>query len=209
MQDPAAGRAGGGRGPAARHERHVLGLPLRGHYARLVSSGRPYLAIVSREKPHPDATSGAALPVDRSRRERFGLVRSARRWFHPIVPRKSNPGVIDGGHTSWAPVKTPKIAPPSPGNSADCDREALPWVRIYIHSVRRWNVSYDVIGKMGRVTADITPGHLGEVLIEVRQGTERSWRPPRIPKQRSRSTPRFSWSAAWGDGPLRWHRPIQ
>jgi len=37
----------------------------------------------------------------------------------------------------------------------------------------RGNVSYDVIGKMGRVTADITPGHLGEVLIEVRQGTER------------------------------------
>jgi hypothetical protein len=35
------------------------------------------------------------------------------------------------------------------------------------------SVSYDVIGKMGRVTADITPGHLGEVLIEVRQGTER------------------------------------
>ena len=34
-------------------------------------------------------------------------------------------------------------------------------------------MSYDVIGKMGRVTADITPGHLGEVLIEVRQGTEK------------------------------------
>jgi hypothetical protein len=34
-------------------------------------------------------------------------------------------------------------------------------------------VSYDVVGKMGRVTADITPGHLGEVMIEVRQGTER------------------------------------
>jgi hypothetical protein len=34
-------------------------------------------------------------------------------------------------------------------------------------------VSYDIIGKMGRVTADITPGHLGEVLVEVRQGTER------------------------------------
>ena len=34
-------------------------------------------------------------------------------------------------------------------------------------------MSYEVIGKMGRVTADITPGHLGEVLIEVRQGTER------------------------------------
>ncbi len=34
-------------------------------------------------------------------------------------------------------------------------------------------MSYDVIGKMGRVTADITPGHLGEVVIEVRQGTER------------------------------------
>ena len=34
-------------------------------------------------------------------------------------------------------------------------------------------MSYDVIGKMGRVTADITPGHLGEVLVEVRQGTER------------------------------------
>jgi hypothetical protein len=34
-------------------------------------------------------------------------------------------------------------------------------------------VSYDVIGKMGRVTADIVPGHLGEVVIEVRAGTER------------------------------------
>jgi len=34
-------------------------------------------------------------------------------------------------------------------------------------------VSYDVIGKMGRVTADIIPGHLGEVVIEVRAGTER------------------------------------
>jgi len=34
-------------------------------------------------------------------------------------------------------------------------------------------VALDVVGKMGRVTADITPGHLGEVLIEVRQGTER------------------------------------
>jgi hypothetical protein len=39
--------------------------------------------------------------------------------------------------------------------------------------VRRSSVSYDIIGKMGRVTADITPGHLGEVLVEVRQGTER------------------------------------
>ena len=34
-------------------------------------------------------------------------------------------------------------------------------------------MSYDVIGKMGRVTADIIPGHLGEVVIEVRAGTER------------------------------------
>ncbi len=30
-----------------------------------------------------------------------------------------------------------------------------------------------MVGKLGQVTADITPGHLGEVLIEVRQGTER------------------------------------
>ena len=30
-----------------------------------------------------------------------------------------------------------------------------------------------MVGKLGRVTADITPGHLGEVLIEVRAGTER------------------------------------
>jgi hypothetical protein len=35
------------------------------------------------------------------------------------------------------------------------------------------DVSLDVVGRLGRVTADITPGHLGEVLIEVRQGTER------------------------------------
>jgi len=34
-------------------------------------------------------------------------------------------------------------------------------------------VSYEIIGKTGRVTADITPGHLGEVLVEVRQGTEK------------------------------------
>ncbi len=34
-------------------------------------------------------------------------------------------------------------------------------------------MSYEVIGKMGRVTADITPGHLGEVVIEVRAGTEK------------------------------------
>ena len=34
-------------------------------------------------------------------------------------------------------------------------------------------MSYDIIGKMGRVTADITPGHLGEVMVEVRAGTER------------------------------------
>ncbi len=37
----------------------------------------------------------------------------------------------------------------------------------------RMRVSIDVVGSLGRVTADITPGHLGEVLIEVRQGTER------------------------------------
>jgi len=34
-------------------------------------------------------------------------------------------------------------------------------------------LALDVVGKLGRVTADITPGHLGEILVEVRQGTER------------------------------------
>lgn len=34
-------------------------------------------------------------------------------------------------------------------------------------------MALDVVGKMARVTADITPGHLGEVVIEVRAGTER------------------------------------
>src|SRR6202140_3592512 len=34
-------------------------------------------------------------------------------------------------------------------------------------------MAIDVVGKLARVTADITPGHLGEVLIEVRAGTER------------------------------------
>ena len=34
-------------------------------------------------------------------------------------------------------------------------------------------MAVDVVGKLGRVTADITPDHLGEVLIEVRAGTER------------------------------------
>ncbi len=45
------------------------------------------------------------------------------------------------------------------------------------HLIKKWEteagVALDVVGKLGRVTADITPGHLGEVLIEVRQGTER------------------------------------
>jgi hypothetical protein len=40
-------------------------------------------------------------------------------------------------------------------------------------SKREVGVALDVVGRLGRVTADITPGHLGEVLIEVRQGTER------------------------------------
>lgn len=34
-------------------------------------------------------------------------------------------------------------------------------------------MALDVVGKLGRVTGDITPGHLGEVVIEVRAGTER------------------------------------
>jgi len=34
-------------------------------------------------------------------------------------------------------------------------------------------LALDVVGKLARVTADITPGHLGEILVEVRQGTER------------------------------------
>ena len=34
-------------------------------------------------------------------------------------------------------------------------------------------MSLDVVGKLARVTAAITPGHLGEVIIEVRAGTER------------------------------------
>jgi len=34
-------------------------------------------------------------------------------------------------------------------------------------------MAMDVLGKFGRVMAAITPGHLGEVLIEVRAGTER------------------------------------
>jgi len=34
-------------------------------------------------------------------------------------------------------------------------------------------MAIDVVGKLARVTADITPGHLGEVVIEVRAGTEK------------------------------------
>ena len=34
-------------------------------------------------------------------------------------------------------------------------------------------MALDVVGKLARVTAEITPGHLGEVMIEVRAGTER------------------------------------
>ena len=34
-------------------------------------------------------------------------------------------------------------------------------------------MALDVVGKFARVTAEIRPGHLGEVVIEVRAGTER------------------------------------
>ena len=34
-------------------------------------------------------------------------------------------------------------------------------------------MAVEVVGKLARVTADITPDHLGEVMIEVRAGTER------------------------------------
>ena len=52
-------------------------------------------------------------------------------------------------------------------------------MRIRIPGVDDWvgriekSVSLDVVGKLARVTADIAPGHLGEVVIEVRAGTER------------------------------------
>src|SRR5439155_4409677 len=38
---------------------------------------------------------------------------------------------------------------------------------------RDQRMAVDVVGKLARVTADITPDHLGEVVIEVRAGTER------------------------------------
>jgi len=34
-------------------------------------------------------------------------------------------------------------------------------------------LAVEVVGKLARVTAEITPDHLGEVVIEVRAGTER------------------------------------
>ena len=53
--------------------------------------------------------------------------------------------------------------------------QGLPWIDKPIAGSleSKSSVALDVVGKLGRVTADITPGHLGEVLIEVRQGTER------------------------------------
>jgi hypothetical protein len=46
-------------------------------------------------------------------------------------------------------------------------------VAAYLSAPGERGVSNDIVGKMARVTADITPGHLGEVIVEVRQGTER------------------------------------
>lgn len=34
-------------------------------------------------------------------------------------------------------------------------------------------MSEDIVGRKGRVTADILPGGLGEIVVEVRGGTER------------------------------------
>lgn len=49
----------------------------------------------------------------------------------------------------------------------------MAWPRISWGRQVREGMSLEVVGKLARVTAEITPGHLGEVLIEVRQGTER------------------------------------
>ena len=68
-------------------------------------------------------------------------------------------------------------------------------------------MALDVVGKLARVTADITPGHLGEVLIEVRQGTERFLARAADSTPPSASTPRSSSSAAWADEPWKSSRP--
>ena len=69
-------------------------------------------------------------------------------------------------------------------------------------------MSLDVVGKLARVTADITPGHLGEVMIEVRQGTERFLaRAADKDADHPASTPRSSSSAASGGGRSRSRPP--
>ena len=70
-------------------------------------------------------------------------------------------------------------------------------------------MALDVVGKLGRVTADITPGHLGEVLIEVRQGTERFLARAADRDAVIRSTPRSSWSGVSADVPSRSRRRMR
>ena len=53
-----------------------------------------------------------------------------------------------------------------PGASGQYDRQPN-------ERANGWQMAIDVVGKLARVTAEITPGHLGEVLVEVRAGTER------------------------------------
>ena len=94
---------------------------------------------------------------------------------HQANLRPTEPGAIHVGHTDGENAdRKPSVAA---GFGAEVrpsvSRGTITMVWRITPSVRRASVSYDVIGKMGRVTADITPGHLGEVLIEVRQGTER------------------------------------
>ena len=69
-------------------------------------------------------------------------------------------------------------------------------------------VALDVVGKLGRVTADITPGHLGEVLIEVRQGTERFLARASDASVTIHKHTQVIVVGSLGDGPLRWNRPI-
>ncbi|MGD0861330.1 MAG: hypothetical protein ABSA21_01030, partial [Candidatus Limnocylindrales bacterium] len=97
----------------------------------------------------------------------------------PLPFSESNPATeppaIPSGQTSGEnAVARPFIAPFRRGQRRPtAGRRSITMGRQILTAFGEWSVSYDVVGKMGRVTADITPGHLGEVLIEVRQGTER------------------------------------
>jgi len=172
--------------------------------------------VVSLDNPNGD-DQAALIPSGRypttdPTRQRSGrpVLRAGRFVSAGPAARSTEPGTVGGG--------------PTHGDRADADRFHRPASSGERHptlnrrSITMAGISQPAFGEQesvvrrhrqdGRVTADITPGHLGEVLIEVRQGRRGSG-VLRGPGSDDQEEHPGSGGRQPGVGLLRWRRPTQ